>query len=38
MKTSRAERRGKIQHVWNETFKKLQSYRLSKRGKWIMTN
>ena len=35
---SRQERRGKLQKIYNETFKMLQVYRLSKRGKWIMQN
>lgn len=36
METSRAERRGRIKQVWNDTFKRFNTYRLSQREKWIM--
>lgn len=36
-KETRAERRGRRKQVWNETLKKMEHYRLSARGKWILT-
>ncbi len=38
MSQSRRERRGKFKTVWDEITKRFLSYRLSKRGKWIMIN
>lgn len=38
MSTARREKRGKLKSIWNDTFKRFQTYRLSSRGKWIMIN
>jgi len=38
MTTTRSERRGKSQTIFNSTLKRFVTYRLSSRGKWIMLN
>jgi hypothetical protein len=38
LKTSRAERRGKVKRVWDSITESFIFYKLSKRGFWIMPN
>jgi hypothetical protein len=38
MSLKRMLKRGRVKPVWNDLFKRLDFYRVSNRGRWIMCN